>query len=347
MKQYILLTALIVGCFTINCSNSPQKQQTIQDIQQQEYSLKEIFNKIYTNAVEDYKKAVKDDAKPLKRYGLETDTVYKMFQDSIIKNQLIYSKSKAYYDMILSRFFYDMNTTFAYISNNGGYGYSILLYTCYGDVRMDKPSTILTYHPETDVLDVESIVDGRIIDADCSINYKLNGWDVKYEKNEFGEDIPSTAKIYYSRNGFKIEINRSEDGTLQGLLSIYQQFNNEAGQYIAAVDEILIKDNQSGVIYNLPFETSYDDATYFYDFDGVHIVLDQQELIELMDIIAPYSQVTYLITPLTDYTFSFKYNELSASISETHGLENIRDAVDFLLDPSNFDKIQKAKLNND
>ena len=345
IKLLIITLVFLLSYILVGCGNSSSKQQTAQDIQQ-EYPLKEIFNKIYAEAVEDYKRTAKDDAKPLGRYGLDTDAVHKMLQDSIVKNQLIYLKSQAYYDMILDRFFYDMNTTVAYINNNEGYDYSILLYTCYGDVRMDMPSTILTYNSETDVFDIESIVNGRIIDANNNINYNLNGWDVKYEKDEFGEDIPSTAKAYYSNNGFKIEISRSEDGSLQGLLSIYKQLNNEAGQYIAAVDEILIRDNQSGIIYNLPFETSYDDATYFYDFDGVHIVLNQQELMELINIIAPYSPTTHLITHLIDYTFSFKYNDLSASRSETPNLGNIRDAIDFLLNPKNFNQIQDVKSNN-
>ena len=67
---------------------------------------------------------------------------------------------------------------------------------------------------------------------------------------------------------------------------------------------------------------------------------------ELISIIAPYSYTTHLITLLTDYTFSFKKDDLSVSINGISDLGNIRDAIDYLLNPENFNQIQVAKLNN-
>ena len=118
-NQLTIIFICFFGFLLVGCGNSSQKQQATQETQQ-EYPLKKIFNRIYTEAVDDYKKAVKDEAKPLERYALDTDTIYRVFQDSVVKDKIISLKTLSYYNMILGRSFYDMNTTCAYISNNGG-----------------------------------------------------------------------------------------------------------------------------------------------------------------------------------------------------------------------------------
>ncbi len=315
MNAKINLLGIVFICFfscgLIGCGNSSNKQQA-----ESAYPLKEIFNKIYAEAVEDYKRTAKDDARPLERYGLDIDTVHKMLQDSIVKNQLIYSKSQAYYDMILNRFFYDMNSTFAYIQNDGKY--FILLYEDYGHVRVNMPGSVLTYNPDTDKLDIETTIDGRVVQSDGEIYYNTEGWELKYNKDEFDEDIKSQPMAYYSLMADYDLVPYADIWIGAFWNGVILLCTNDFGYSSISIDKILIKDNDSGKIYNLAFNDKYHQAGGGAMYDDIGVVMWGENATQFMNI----------VTSLTDYSISF-INESGENrvVKNPKNLCNIEDAI--------------------
>lgn len=313
-----LLTITLVFLFSyvlVGCGNSSSKQQTAQGIQQ-EFPLEEIFNKFYAEAVEDYKRTAKDDAKPLGRYGLDTDAVHKMLQDSIVKNKLIYLKSQAYYDMILDRFFYDMNTTVAYIRNNKGYNYSILLYTCYGDVRMDMPSLKLTYYPEMDILDIVFKIDGRIVQSDGEIHYNTEGWRINTHdvKNEFGEVIETECVASYTIDGVEYSYSKYKFALVLrwNYLTLW---TNEFGD-LSDVESIQIKDHDSGKIYNIRYDERHHHQNGGAMNDDIGVFIGKENMGDFIR----------LVSGLTNFSILIKSNyDDSVLISKPENFNNIAD----------------------
>lgn len=305
----IIVFAYFLSSVLAGCGNSPNKQQA-----ESVYPLKEIFNKIYIDAVEDYKKTAKDNAESLERYGLNTDVVYKMLQDSIVKNRLINFKSQAYYEMILSRFFYDMNTTFAYIQNDGKY--FILLYEDYGHVRVNMPGTVLTYNPETDELNIETTIDGRVVQPDGKVHYNTEGWDVDIweEKNDFNEVVnrePISAYLIagkeytYSKNKFALVMR----------LNYITLWTNEDNM-VTGVKDIRVKDHDSGTIYNIAF-----DQPFFHKNGGAMnadigvAIFDKNE-----------ADFINLISGLNNYTISIRSESGELlTLTNPENFNNIRD----------------------
>lgn len=322
MRAKTIFLSVIIGLVSVGCNNLSQKQQATQETQQ-EYPLKNIFNRIYTEAIDDYKKAVKDEAKSLERYALNTDTIYKVFQDSVVKDKIISLKTLSYYNMILDRFFYDMNTTCAYISNNGGYDYSILLYTCYGDVRMDKPSTILTYNPNTDKLDIETTIDGRVVQSNGEVYYNTEGWHLGIDeyKNDFDEVVKREPVASYKIDG--------EDSYSQYKFAIVLRlyvitlWTNELGE-LYEIKDIRIKDNESDKIYNVSFDDPYRHGQRVMN-DNIGVYMYGENAAGFIN----------LVSSLNNYTISIKgvyegYEE-NVVIKNPENLSNIKDVYMKLL----------------
>lgn len=289
MKLYSIFTALMIGCFTISCGNSSKNQQT-EATAQQVNPLEKVFKEAYE----------------------KKETLYDLIRKDIIKERIIREYSTNFYNKALEY------TVFAYevVYKDGKY-------TAYGSLtRLAGTSVDLIYDPISDLLTVKIMEEDRVVQSDGEVHYNTKGWEVRYPKDEFGEDVKSQAEVYYHEDGFTIQIVKLENGVLGGFFTIYKLTNDNV--YLCIVDKILIKDNQTGEIYNINFEKSFDDTDNEkapWEFNGAHILIGGTNLDNFMNI----------VTKLQDYSISFQKGNSNTFVRNPENLCNIRDAVDYFL----------------
>lgn len=303
---FTLLFSLFASCSNKHTSESNIQEQVTTNINPLEEAFKEI--KILKDSCD---KILLTDTKV---WSVLNDQVYNFIQKDVVKNRIIQEKSRAYFDKLalLGSERITMKVEVKY--ENGIYKY--LIHTHEGIIPI---SAELTYDSQYDKLTVNWIDNGRIVQSDGEIHYNTEGWTVLYEKDDFGEDIKSSAVAYYNSYGeFTVQIVRLDNGELAGILTINKLTNDNV--YLYLIEKFLIKDNLSGKIYNIPFEKSYNEDPHGdrpLDFNGAHVLLGPNNL----------QQFINLVTTIKDYTIAFKYGKSSAFVKNPQSLKNIQDAI--------------------
>lgn len=309
MKLYSHFLVLIIGCLIVSCTNSPQ--------QQTELSIPEVtpLHKAFKNAIilQDSCDRVTDSDKRLILFR----QVFYFFKTDIVKKHIIQEKSQVYFNKLIKL------TDNIRASVNVKYEKGIYTYVLH---NIDDVKVMLTYIPDKDQFTVDLTVRGRTVLYNGKIDYNTEGWEVRFPKDEFNDDITSKPFLYYALYNdeglvpykpiciniipFKLDV---------GVVMSCVLCTNKLGYESSNIAKILIKDNISGKIYNITFDKLYNETHSGFRYADVGVIMYNDTLWDFISI----------IRDLSDYTISFINEDgKNAVIKNPENLCNIHDAVD-------------------
>lgn len=283
MKARLFILFIINGFILAGCGNSSQKQQgkvVVQQINPLEKTLKEA----YTNK----------------------ETLYDLIRKDIIKERIIKEYSQNFYDKV-----------FHYVQVVSPITYEQGVY--YGDgweAHLSCNIAKFTYSPNDDELIINLSLDGRVVQSDGEIHYNTEGWKIELaqNKNEFGEIVNTYyGAEYVIENGEDMPWDRDKFVTVVFAHAIILWTNNFGD--LSDVNAILIKDHDSGEIYNIQYNERYHDDSSRRDHD-IGVVLTGSNMMNFMD----------LTSRLTNFSILIKSNyDDSVLISNPENFNNIAD----------------------
>lgn len=316
MKVRLSILFIISGFIFAGCGNSPQKQQkkvVVQQINPLEKVFKEIIalDSIYHN---DKKRITWEQFNDSLRYFIYAD---------VVKKRILHSTSQRYFDKLSSFITYSINDPVIFFEakyEDGAYKY--LVYNGNMERRTDTPTLELSYKPEDNMFTCSLMENGRVVQSDGEIHYNTEGWKLKYRTDEFDEDITSQPMVYYSLMADYDLIPYAHIWILVGWTGRLLLVTNDFGYDSFDISKILIKDNDSGRIYNIAFNDNYfakGDGALYNDI-GVGMWGENRD------------NFINIVTELKDYSISFiNENGENRVIKNPKNLCNICDAIEKFL----------------
>ena len=291
MKLYVLLATLIIGCITFSCTKSPKQQA--ETATQQVNPLEKVFKEALA----------------------QEKNLYDLVRMNIIKERIITEYSQKFYD----KFFH-------YVQVVPSISYEDNMYKCEGwEAHLSGNIAKLTYNPTNDQLIASLTLEGRIVQPDGNIHYNTEGWEQRYDKDEFDEDIKSQPMAYYDLVAdynlvpyHHICIIIAKGGMILS--------TNDFVYSSANISKILIKDNDSGKVYNIAF-----DETYYQGGGAGSMRYNEVGVIMRWENISKFVNI---VTSLTNYSIAFiNENDENKVVKNPKDLKNIRDAIQkFVID---------------
>lgn len=299
---FILLLFLLAGCNNSK-RNSVEQKQIVENVNPLEEAFKEI--KILKDSCD---KILLTDTKV---WSVLNDQVYNFIQKDVVKNRIIQEKSRTYFDKLALLCSERITMKVEVKYENSIYKY--LIHTHEGIIPI---SAELTYDSQYDKLTVNWIDNGRIVQSDGEIHYNTEGWKIELvqKKNEFGEIVNTHyGAEYVIRNGEDKPWDRDKFVTVVFTNAIIL-WTNDLGN-LSDINAILIKDHDSGEIYNIQYDERYHDDSSRDDHD-IRVVLTGSNMMNFMN----------LTSRLTNFSILIKSNyDDSVLISKPENFNNIAD----------------------
>lgn len=310
MKLLTITFVSLLSYTLVGCGNSPQKQQTeITNPLEIAFKKVRMFDSICRNCKDDITWSQMKDSI---RYFIYTD---------IVKARILNLTSQKYFDKLAALITCSIDDPV--IIFNVDYEDSIYkyrVYKCNIDRRMGCPTIELNYDPQYDCLTSTLMENGRIVQPDGEIHYNTEGWDIELiqTKNEFGE----VDKTFYSA---QYVINSEETWDLDKFVTLVMEnaiilWTNELGD-LSDINTILIKDHDSGKVYNIQYDERYHNSSRRND-DDIGVVLSDENMFNFMD----------LISGLTNFSILIKSNyDVSVLIPRPENFNNIKDVYNQII----------------
>lgn len=310
MKLLIITFVSLLSYTLVGCGNSPKKQQT-EITNPLEIAFKKVwmFDSICRNCKDDI---TWDQMKDSTRYFIYTD---------IVKERILNLTSQRYFDKLAALITRSIDDPV--IIFNVDYEDNIYKYRVYEHNtarRMGTPTIELNYDPQYDCLTSTLMENGKIVQANGEIHYNTEGWDIELTQteNEFGE----VDKTYYVAQ-YVISSEEAWDHdkfvTLVFKNAIFL-WTNELGD-LSDINAILVKDHDSGKVYNIQYDERYHNSSRRNDHD-IGVVISNENMFNFLD----------LISGLTNFSILIKSNyDISVLISRPENFNNIKDVYNQII----------------
>lgn len=293
IKLLTITLASLLSYALVGCGNSSTKQQTETTVQQKNL-LEDIFKETFA----------------------KKESFFELIRKDAVKERIISEYSQNFYDKLCQQI--QVSSSISYTDGkyegNGTGG------------RYGNGEAYLSYIPANDILTINFTIGRRTIQRDGEVYYNTEGWEVKYPKDEFDEDITSEpvlmyelfendGLITYSPIWLSITPVRVKGGIGIGCIFC----TNKLGYSSSNIAKILVKDNASGRVYNIAFDEPYYEEYSGFKYADVGVGIFNDTFIQFMN----------TITGLVDCTISFINEDgENAVIKNPENLCNIRDAFD-------------------
>lgn len=284
-NQLTIMFICFFGFALVGCGNSSSKQQTERTAQQENPLLK-IFKETFD----------------------KKESFFELIRKDSVKERIINDYSPIFYDKLCQE-----------IQVSSPISYADGKYEGYGTGgRYGSGEAYLSYNPANDILTINFTIGGETIQRDGEVYYNTEGWELKYRTDEFDEDIKSQPMAYYSLMADYDLVPYADIWVLAFWNGVILLCTNDFGYSSISIDKILIKDNDSGKIYNLAFNDKYHQAGGGAMYDDIGVAMWGENATQFMNI----------VTSLTDYSISF-INESGENrvVKNPKNLCNIEDAI--------------------
>lgn len=236
------------------------------------------------------------------------ESLYELIRVAVVKEHIIKEYSRKFYNKLVKN-----------IHVAGPIKYTDGIYTASGTGgRTGTGSAEFTYSPSKNQLTIHFMSGGEIVQPDGEIHYNTEGWELRYNKDEFDEDIKSEPlacyRIVADYNLVPYDHIRIIIGTGAMILSTHDFKYSRAN-----IAKILIKDHDSGKVYNVAFdETYHKNSGASMRHNDIGVLMRWKNISEFVNI----------VTNLTNYSIAFinEYDE-NIVVKNPENLKNIHDAI--------------------
>lgn len=285
IKLLTITLVFLLSYVLVGCGNSSKNQQT-EATAQQINPLEKVFKETYE----------------------EKGSLFELIRKDAVKERIINDYSQNFYDKMCEQI--QVASPISY--TNGEYeGHGT-------GGRYASGKANLSYSPSDDILSINFTIGGEVIQHDGEVYYNTEGWELKYLKDEFNEDIKSQPMAYYYLAGDRDLIPFADIWTLAAWNGVIIFCTNKFGNSSVEIGKILIKDNDSGKIYNVAFNDKYYSDGEGALYNDIGVTLWGENATQFMN----------LITSLSDYSISFiNENGDNRVVKNPQNLCNIKNAI--------------------